>query len=492
MLTIFNTSPEIASAGVDTAVLAMGSLEPKGPHLPVGFDTLLASRFSRDFSAGKAVYLLPVFPYSTAVETRGFPGTASLEQQTLWDVLVDVARVLAKTGFKRMVVLDFSDRNWILKHCVREINLNFGIIQAVWASPKEFAREAAVDLLPDFGAGAVETSLAMALDASLVGDLPEDFLPDAPREYVDYHGLSAVAPQGYWGSPRAASAERGKELYQLMLEKTGEFIDWALGLVEGGAPIGSHEDDGLWWPEGEIPGSLGGLDWHSSLTEISSAAPELVILPTSATEQHSTTQPVCTDYVQALELARRVSTTLDAYLLPALPIVTSWGHIKFPGTVTLSAMTARRVLEDVVGSLSAWGVKKIALLNVHGGNWVIKPTLVEINRKFPDVTLVATGDILSYRGQAPVEDIHAGSGEGSFIKAFYPDCFKEADLVDFSPKCPASAFDFGGIGCATPKGVWGYPSGANAEDGRKYIETESAQIADYIAKALSDAPNFGK
>ena len=62
MFSIFNTSEDIAGSGFDTAVLPMGSVEPKGPHLPVGFDLILANRFAKDFSSGKAVYLLPVFP----------------------------------------------------------------------------------------------------------------------------------------------------------------------------------------------------------------------------------------------------------------------------------------------------------------------------------------------------------------------------------------------------------------------------------------------
>ncbi len=85
-----------------------------------------------------------------------------------------------------------------------------------------------------------------------------------------------------------------------------------------------------------------------------------------------------------------------------------------------------------------------------------------------------------------------GSGESALSRLLFDTADSPGVYSLRRPEADGTAFDFGGIGCATPKGVWGYPSGANAEDGRKYIETESAQIADYIAKALSDAPNFGK
>jgi creatinine amidohydrolase len=487
MFTTFNTSEEIAGSSVDTAVLPMGSVEPKGPHLPVGLDLILANRFARDFCTGKAVYLLPVFPFSTAMETRGFRGTIALQQQTLWDVINDIASVLARHGFKRLLVLDFSNYNWILKHAVRELNLNRELIQAIWVNPKEFARVAVEkEHLPDYGGGAVETSLALALDEKLVRMPLRDFDAGLPRETIDYDGLAAVAPDGFWGKPESASAGLGKRLYRLMLEKTDEYVRNAVGLFQEGASIGPHETDEIWWPQGEIPGVQGnGLDWHSTLSGIAGPDPGLVIIPTAATEQHSPSQPLATDHLTALELSRRLADVLGAYLLPALPIVTSWGHIRFRGTLTLGAMTVRRIIEDIAESLYAGGFRKAAIVNTHGGNWVVKPTLIEINQKRRDFKLIATGDILAYRGQAPVEQLHACESESSFIKAFYPDSFKADRVIDYSPMCSASAFDLVGIGGVSPRGVWGYPSRGTAEKGRAEMEKKVADAASYIRKVFN-------
>ncbi len=487
MLSIFDTSPELAQSGFDTAVLAVGSIEPKGPHLPVGLDMLLANRFARDFCAGKAVYLLPVFPYSMAMETRGFRGTVALRQQTLWNVLFDIARLVARHDFKRLVVLDFSNYNWILKHAVREINLRDAIVQTVWVSPKEFAREAAEDdLLPDYGGGALETSLALALDEKLVRPAPPDFDAGVPREYIDYAGLAAVAPEGYWGKPSKATSQLGDKFYKIMLDKTREFIDYSLGLFPGGAPLADDERGELWWPQGEIPGVKDGFDWHSTLSEIKGSGADIAIVPTGATEQHSTAQPLGADYFQCLEVARRAAAELGAYLLPALPVVTSWGHIHFRGTVTFSAMTVRRILTDVVASLHEGGFRKVLIVNVHGGNWVIKPTIIEISHTYRDMRIITTGDILAYRGQAPMEDLHAAAGDATFIRAFYPEAFKEDRVVDFSPMCPASALDTVGVAGVSPQGVWGYPSKTTAQQGRDRMNRRIEALVPYVKKAFGD------
>ena len=487
MLNMFNTSWDLAGSSLDTAVLPLGSVEPKGPHLPVGLDLILAGRFAHDFCSGRAVYLLPVFPFSCAVETMGFAGALSLKQQTIWDVIFDLASNLAQHKFKRLIILDFSNYNWIVKQAARELNMDKELLETVWVKPKAFAAQSlGPELGPDFGGGALETSLAMHVCQDYVKQPPEDCLPDAPREYIDYKGLRAISPLGYWGRPSLAAAQKGAEFYGLMLEETRQYVDYALNLFPNGKPLGEDDAEELWWPDGNMPGAEGpGLDWRHSSAAIGQADSDLAIIPTSAIEQHSPSQPLSTDYLQAVEWSRRVADQMGAYLAPALPIFTSWGHIHYRGTLTLRSMTARRVLEDLVESLRAGGFKRAVILNVHGGNWALKPTMIEINRRYYDFKLIAVGDLLAYRGQAPVEQLHACEHEASFIKAFYPETFRADQVVDHSPMCPASAFDLVGIGGVSPKGVWGYPSKSSPEMGRQDMAERVSGAVEYIHKVFA-------
>jgi creatinine amidohydrolase len=495
MYSFFDTSPELAQSGCDTAVLPLASLEPKGPHLPVGLDLILAYRFARDFCRGKAVYLLPAFPFSSAPEAVGFPGFVSLRQQTLFDVLFDVSDVLRRQDFRRLVVLDFSLYNWIVKQAVRELNLDRGSLQVVWVRPKEFGRESAEEeLLPDHGGGAVETALALHLVPGLVGEPPADHCPPVPRETIDYHGLGAAAPDGYWGKPARATAELGRRLYRAMLDGSRDFVDRALQLFPGGKRTASGRGSELWWPAGDLPGAdrpepgrgasrPSASDWRCSTGELTGGRTELAVLPTGALEQHSGALPLATDFLQALEIGRRIAEEVGGYLLPALPIVTSWGHIHFRGTVTLRAMTARRVLEDVAESLAAGGTRCLVIFNTHGGNWVLKPTLVELNRRHGNaLRVIATGDLLVYRGQRPVESLHADAMEASFIKACYPDTLREAEIEDHSPRCAASAFDLVGIRGVSPRGVWGFPSKATAARGKAETEERVRKAVEYVRR----------
>jgi len=176
----------------------------KAPICRPVFDLLLAHRFSRDFCAGKAVYLLPVFPFSTAMETRGVLGTVSLRQQTLWDVISDIASNLVRHGFKRLVVLDFSNYNWILKHAVRELNLNRESIQAVWGQTRKDVRQSGGgtgDVAGLRRRRAVETSLALSLRPQAVFPSLEDSGSQfGPENMWTTRGWGRVAPKGFGAS----------------------------------------------------------------------------------------------------------------------------------------------------------------------------------------------------------------------------------------------------------------------------------------------------
>jgi creatinine amidohydrolase/Fe(II)-dependent formamide hydrolase-like protein len=126
MFSIFDTSNKIAWSDVYTAVLPLGAVEPEGLH----------------FCTVKSVFLLPIIPFSSAMGTRDCKGTIALQQQTIRDVLNDIASALCHLNFKRIIFLDFSNYNWITKHRVRELNLKRELIQAVWINPKQFVKEA--------------------------------------------------------------------------------------------------------------------------------------------------------------------------------------------------------------------------------------------------------------------------------------------------------------------------------------------------------------
>jgi creatinine amidohydrolase len=94
----------------------------------------------------------------------------------------------------------------------------------------------------------------------------------------------------------------------------------------------------------------------------------IVLLPLGAIEQHGPHLPLLVDWLGAEELARHVAPHLRRaghrpVLAPSIPYGASPLAETWPGTVSLSAGTLRRVIVDVVGSLARHGFRRFVLVN---------------------------------------------------------------------------------------------------------------------------------
>jgi len=117
------------------------------------------------------------------------------------------------------------------------------------------------------------------------------------------------------------------------------------------------------------------FDWADyRTTEFENIDPEKVIaiLPTAAIEQHGPHLPTGTDTMIAQgmldELRSNCPNDLDIRILPIQAVGKSNEHLHAPGTLTLTAETALRAWREIGLSVARAGVRKIVIVNSHGGN----------------------------------------------------------------------------------------------------------------------------
>ncbi|MEL7345619.1 MAG: creatininase family protein, partial [Pseudomonadota bacterium] len=98
----------------------------------------------------------------------------------------------------------------------------------------------------------------------------------------------------------------------------------------------------------------------------------IAILPTAAIEQHGPHLPVGTDTLIAegmlAQLRRTCPDDLDIAILPVQAVGKSNEHLWAAGTVTLTAETALRAWVEIGLSVARAGIRKIVIVNSHGGN----------------------------------------------------------------------------------------------------------------------------
>ncbi len=98
----------------------------------------------------------------------------------------------------------------------------------------------------------------------------------------------------------------------------------------------------------------------------------ICVLPLGAHEQHGPHLPFETDAIIADGIASKLSKRLDPKLpvsiMPTEPIGYSVEHLDFPGSKSLSWEEALSRWIGIGETLSKFGIRKLLLLNAHGGN----------------------------------------------------------------------------------------------------------------------------
>lgn len=114
------------------------------------------------------------------------------------------------------------------------------------------------------------------------------------------------------------------------------------------------------------------IDHTSSELKALASQPAVVILPLGATEQHGPHLPVGVDTFLVEAFIQEAMTHLQAndpvVVLPTLQVGVSTEHLNFPGTLSLSPELALSWCKSAGQALAQCGVKRLLMMNAHGGN----------------------------------------------------------------------------------------------------------------------------
>lgn len=203
---------------------------------------------------------------------------------------------------------------------------------------------------------------------------------------------------------------------------------------------------------------------------------DIVVLPVGSTEQHGPHNPLGTDHLIAKALAEESVKRTGIVCLPVIPFGVSSHHRQFWGTVFVQPKVFREYVRDVCLSLKYHGVKKIIIVNGHGGN---TSSLSEVARELRNQGMLVsvfqwwntTGELLP-KIFGSDERGHAGSEETSINLFLYPKLVKMDKALNEKPKEPIPKVS-GVVGWGsdtidhTASGVFGDATAASAEKGKK-------------------------
>jgi creatinine amidohydrolase len=217
-------------AASSTAVIAVGSVEQHGGHLPLGTDAFAAQSIAERVAFRLDTVVAPLGPVGVAPYHLPWPGSLSLSPSTLTAILVDVCAALTRAGVSRVVLVNWHEGNSpTLRLAAAEAQQRHGL-RILIAETHVITHSLYPDEMEFTHAGSMETAAVLAYEPGLVsldhlveasdlasGETAHELFRqrDVYPVLQDFHD---IAPTGWYGRPERAEAGRAEEIAEAVAD----------------------------------------------------------------------------------------------------------------------------------------------------------------------------------------------------------------------------------------------------------------------------------
>jgi creatinine amidohydrolase len=223
---------------------------------------------------------------------------------------------------------------------------------------------------------------------------------------------------------------------------------------------------------------------------------ELAVLPWGATEAHNFHLPYATDNLQVDHVAadaagRAWDRGARVAVLPCVPFGVNTGQREIPFCLNMMPSTQAAVLEDIATAVEGSGVKKLVILNGHGGNH-FRQMIRELGFRHPEMFVCVLNwyEAADWNQYFDEPGDHAGEMETSCIQLIAPDLplpLSEAGDGSAFPFRPSALRE----GWAWAERNWpkatrdtgvGNPAKADPKKAERYLNAVSENIATFFTE----------
>jgi len=230
-----------------TIIIPIGSIENEGTHLPLGLDIHVAQYLCEIVSEKTCCMVGPCLPLGYSKWFMDFPGTISLEHETLTKVIKEYCQCLYAHGFRNLIFINPHMGNG---NAIADVGRDFRrkgalvIMVDIWRSFKKIAEGIEMTKKSELThAGDIGTSVALAMypqhvdmpnarEAEIELPVSKNIYPINTTGFSDFKGnniytyVSAeeITRSGLIGDPTGASKEKGEVLLEKMVDYLEEVV----------------------------------------------------------------------------------------------------------------------------------------------------------------------------------------------------------------------------------------------------------------------------
>lgn len=218
-------------------LIPVGSVEGYGPHLPLGTDGLVALALARRLGQRLGCLVGPLIPVGWTAVLAAFPGTLSVPTDALRAYCKPVAASLLRSEIHSLVFVNghagnVSALDELCYELIAEYHDRFFASITTWQFIQPLTDGLLASTVDKFGhAGELNTSVMLYLYPELVrmgnaGRHVAVSQPD-PAGVVRPYSFRSVTETGSLGDPTLATAERGRRIVELTLDRMSEYLSTA-------------------------------------------------------------------------------------------------------------------------------------------------------------------------------------------------------------------------------------------------------------------------
>ncbi len=207
-----------------TIIVPVGTTEEHGPHLPLATDMIHVYEMVKEAARRVDVFISPPVFFGLCRSTSQHPGTINISGDTFRSLVRDMVRSLYAQKMRNFIIISGHAGGTHMSSLaeVGELLLNeLPEINIAVVSLFDLIEKECMDIIETEGdghAGELETSLILHSKPHLVKGLGESFYPRMPPYFL-VRDKRRYWPTGVWGDPTKASAEKGKRIFDIAVDK---------------------------------------------------------------------------------------------------------------------------------------------------------------------------------------------------------------------------------------------------------------------------------